>query len=171
MKAQEGASLAYWYSSDRLFCCTLLLQPLLWDHEVLDRESPLVHLATSFLLPSAEVDLAQDEEQAHKCLLPLDRDQPVTVALQRPVLTRHLLSSSYSSAMNRAWSLQGNTLGATLYCPLHTCSTTSRISWSVEPQRVFTEGCPRAISLAISVCCRWVHLCKCHCCGIMKQPL
>ena len=49
-----------------LCCCTVLLWPLLWGWELLNRESPLGHLATSFLLPSTEGDLAQDKEWAHE---------------------------------------------------------------------------------------------------------
>ena len=32
-------------------------------------------------------------------------------------------------------------LGATSYCSMYTCSTTSRISWSVDPKRALTKGC------------------------------
>ena len=164
VEAQEGGFLACWHSGDGLCCCSLLLQHLLWGHELLDKESPLGHWATSFLLPSTEGDLAQDEEWACKCLLPLDRDWAATVTLWRPALTRHLLSSSCSSAINGSWSLWGKILGATLYYPLYTCSATSRISWSVDRKGVLTEGCSRAISLAISVCCGWgcLHKSCCH---------
>ena len=48
-------------------------------------------------------------------------------------------------------------LGANLYCPKYTCSTTSRISWSVDPRMVLTKGCSGA------VCCGWEHLHVCHC--------
>ena len=73
-KTQGGALLGCCYPSDWLWCCcTLLLLHLLWNHELLIKQSLLSHLATSFLLLSTKVDLALDEEQGHKHLLPLDR--------------------------------------------------------------------------------------------------
>ena len=100
LEAWEGVLLACWCSVNGLCCCSLLLWPLLWGHELLDRESPLGCLAISFLLPSSEGDLAWDEEWAHEHLLPLNRDWAVAVALLRLTLTRHLLSSSCSLAIN-----------------------------------------------------------------------
>ena len=70
VEAWGHASLAFWCSGDGLCCCTLLLCPLLLGHELLKRESPLGHLATSFLLPSAEDDLAWDGEWTCKSPLP-----------------------------------------------------------------------------------------------------
>ena len=57
---------ACWCSGDWLWCCCAQFG----GHGLFDRESPLGYLATSFFLVSAESDLAQDEEQAHECLLP-----------------------------------------------------------------------------------------------------
>ena len=133
------------------------------SHKFLIRESPHNHLATSFLPLTAESDLAQDEQQAHKCPLPLDRDWAVPAAPWSPALTRHWSSSSCSSAMNWSWDLQGSTLGSNWYYPLYTCSTTYGISQSVDPMKVLTEGCSGAISSAMAVCCGWGHHCECCC--------
>ena len=97
-------------------------------------------LATPFFLLFTEDDLAQDKEQGHKCLLPLDREWAVAFVLQRLAPTRCLPSSSCSSTINWSWSLQGSILGVTTYCPMYTCSTTSRISWSVDPRGFLLKG-------------------------------
>ena len=159
MEAWQGALLVCWHPGNWLWCCcTLLLLPLLLSHELLIRESPLGHLAASFLLLSAEVDLAQDEEHVCKCLLPLDRDWAVPITPQSPALTRHWPNSSCSSVMNWSWSLWVSMLSTISYCPLYTYSATSRISSSVYAKRVLTEGCSRDILSAIAVCWGWWHL-------------
>ena len=70
-EAWGGASLVCGCPGNWLWCCcALLLLHLLWGCELLIRESPLGHLATSYLLLSAEGDLAQDEEWTHVHLPP-----------------------------------------------------------------------------------------------------
>ena len=69
--------------------------------------------------------------------------------------------------MNWSCCLLGCMLSTNFYCPLYTCSATSRISWSEEPKRVLTKGCFRTISLAMAVCWRWRHLCMWHCCSLL----
>ena len=119
---------AWWCPRDWLWCSsTLLLQPCLtcllvllrltlvllhfastasaMGHELLNRESPLSCMATSFILLSTDDDPAWGEEWAHKGLLPLDRDGAVHITLWSPALTRCWPSSSCSSAMNWSWHL------------------------------------------------------------------
>ena len=55
------------------------------------------------------------------------------------------------------------------YCPQCTCSTTSRISWSVDLRRVLTDRWSGAISLAMVVWCEWGHLHMCHSCSILHK--
>ena len=166
-----------------LACCLMLWQQTLLlhsasmasarGHELLDRESPLVHLAIFFLLPSTEGDLAQDGGWACEHLLLLDRDWAVAITLLRPALTRHLLSSSCSSDIKWSRILQASTLGATSYCPLHTHSATSRISWLVDHRSILRGYFFGHISLL------WVGVpsevllsfLSLHCSCIMKQPL
>ena len=164
MEAWGGTSLSCCcHTGDWLWCChTPLLLHLLWGCELLIRESPLSHLATCSLLLPTKGDLAQVEEWAHKCLFPLDRGWAVTIAPQCPALTRCWLSSSCKSAMNWSCHLWGEMLGANRHCPWYTCSTTSNISWSVDPRKVLTEECSWAVSLDMAVCCKWEHLCMYH---------
>ena len=121
VEAWGHALLVCWCPGNWLWCCcALLLLCLLQDHELPIRESPLSHLASSFLLQSAEGYLAQDEDSAHRCFISLDRDQAVTIILWSPALTRYWPSSLCSLAINLSWHLWGSMLGATLYCPLYT---------------------------------------------------
>ena len=142
VEAQGGVLLACWHPGPGYWlwcCCALLLWTLLQGHKSLNRESPLSHLATSFLLLSAEGDLVSGEEQTCEHILPLDRDWTVPIALHGPALTSHWPSSLGSLAINWAWHLWGSTLGGTSYCPLYTHSTTSRISCLVDPKRVLKQ--------------------------------
>ena len=71
VEARGSALLTCWCPGNWLWCCcSLLLQPLLWGHELLDKVSPLGHWASSFLLLSTEGELAQDKQQASMHHLP-----------------------------------------------------------------------------------------------------
>ena len=175
MEAHGGASLGCCYPSDWLWCHHALL--LLWGHVLLIRESPLSCLATSFLL-STKSDLAQDDKQAQEHLLPLDMDWALPITPCRPALTKCWPSSLCSLAMNLLCCMWGRMLGTNLFCPWYICSTTSRISWSVDPRRVPTNGLSGTISFVVAVWCElgvpWhvlLSLPPPHSSGIVKQML
>ena len=140
VEAWGGVSLPCWCPGNWLWhCCALLLLPMLQGCELLNKWSPISHLATSFLLVSAEGDLAWKSRPTS------DRDRAVPIVLQSPAFTRYWPSSWCSLAKNWSWHLHGSMLGATSHWPPYSCSATSRISWSVDPKIILTEGCSGAV--------------------------
>ena len=128
-------------------------QPL--DLDCLIKESYLSHLAASTPLGQAEGDWVHDGKQPWEHLLPHEVHLAGTNASWRPALAMYWLSSRCSSTMYSSCHQWGSSLCTSTYSPQYTCSTTSRISWSVDPRRVLTEGWAGAITLAISICWVW----------------